>query len=159
QLAELRALYDNYFAGLERREPLRQREIFARALRDLQIEKRTTQISFRFSNLRARFATFEQHWNRIAKQIEEGTYKRDRQRAAKLPSAPAAAPAEIPAATPAAPAGGGQDLRRLYDNYAALRAKNQEAQVSYDAMVKSIQKQVPQIIERYKCKSVEFRVV
>lgn len=178
KLNELRALYDNYFAGLEKREPMRQREDFTRSLRDLAVEKRTTQLAFRYTNLRARYATFEAHWNRICKQIEEGTYKRDKQRAAKLnapeikaadaatvaPHPIAAAADTLQLAKPAAakPAGAtpaSQDLRKLYDSYAAIRQKNKEGNVSYDSMAASIQKQVPQILERYKCKSVEFRVV
>jgi hypothetical protein len=160
KLGELRVLYDNYFAGLERREPLRQRDDFAKKLRELATDKRTTQLAFRYSNLRARYATFEAHWNRIAKQIEEGTYKRDKQRAARLAAPEANAPAPAPAAPPGpTPTVAAQDMRQLYESYAAIRQKNKEAQVSYDAMVGSLRKQVPQIIERYKCKSVEFRVV
>jgi len=169
KLNELRVLYDNYFAGLEKREPIRQREELTRQLRSLSIEKRTTQLAFRYTNLRARYATFEAHWNRLCKQIEEGTYKRDKLRAARLMASEAsaeakqalAAPSATTATTAAKPGASAarQDLRKLYESYAAIRQKNKEGKVSYDAMAASIQKQVPQILERYKCKSVEFRVV
>lgn len=176
--AELKVLYDNYFSGLERREPLRQREALVGALRRLETSGMpgSTQVQFRFNNLRARLSTFEQQWNRIARKIEEGSYKRDKLRAEQIlkptagkagvdagQSAPAAAPplGQASASGSASPNGlpSSDKLRALHAQYAAGRAASNETVVSYESMVSSLQKQVPLIIEKYKCKSVEFRVV
>ena len=72
ELQELRTLYDNYFSGIERREPLRQREAFVAKIRRMTTGQQSgnTQVLFRWNNFKARFATLETHWNRIAKQIE-----------------------------------------------------------------------------------------
>jgi hypothetical protein len=102
QLVELRTLYDNYFAGIERREPLRLREELQRRFRLLtQTQFKNTQIAFRVNNLRARMSSYESYWNRIAKQIEEGTFKRDKLKAQRiLQTQPAAEPQPEAAAEP-----------------------------------------------------------
>ena len=162
RFAELKVLYDNYFSGLERREPLKQREALASALRCIETSGMpgSTQVQFRFNNLRARLQTFETQWNRISRKIEEGQFKRDKLRAERLVSAaPGAAPA-VPQGPPARPGLPGEtDLRQLHQSYVAARKSTNESVVGYDAMVSSLAKQVPVILEKYKCKSVEFRVV
>lgn len=168
RFAELKVLYDNYFSGLERREPLKQRETFVGALRRLESSglPGSTQVQFRFNNLRARLSTFEQQWNRIARRIEEGTFKRDKLRAEQIlkdPPSPAAEAGTL--ATNAAAARGptgmpAEDaLKALHAKYTNGRKATNESVIGYEAMVNSLAKQVPLIIEKYKCKSVEFRVV
>ena len=149
---ELRALYENYFAGVEKREPLRLRETLASELRRYELGKTTTQTQFRLNNLRTRFQTLESHWNRVVKQIEEGTFRKKRSApTAPSPPAPVQAPPPKPALEDAA-------MRALYKQYSEARAKTGEATMSYDAMVSSLRKQVPMVIERYKCHSVDFKV-
>ena len=80
--------------------------------------------------------------------------------------APAARPAQTakPAGTPA-PAGGGavaeRQLRELYTQYISAKKQCGEdvSRLTYDAVAKSVQKQVPEIMTRFKAKSVEFKVV
>ncbi len=161
QVNALRAMYDNYFAGLEKREPRKKRDDITKQLRHVVIDGggRSTQVAFRVNNLRARFATFEAHWDRVTRQIEEGTYKRDMQRAKKILEAKDEAGTATEAGTAAGAGTGTDTYRKLYDNYISARAKNKESQPSFEAMVASIEKQVPAIKERFKCNSVEFRVV
>ncbi|HSB19463.1 MAG TPA: MXAN_5187 C-terminal domain-containing protein, partial [Anaeromyxobacteraceae bacterium] len=49
----------------------------------------------------------------------------------------------------------------LYDSYiAAKKTCNEDvSRLTYEAVAKSVQKQVPELLQRYKAKSVEFRVV
>ncbi|MCC6808330.1 MAG: hypothetical protein IT381_12980 [Deltaproteobacteria bacterium] len=170
---ELKKLYDNYFAGLERLEPLKKREALMRELRVLTQEgsQPNTQLQFRFNNLRSRWATLEAHWTRLVKQLEEGKLKRPTLRTsataavanAAVPNAavPNAAVAAAPVAAAPAPSPAVNEdtsMRALYSKYAASRAQSGEAPVSYESMVASLKKQVPAVIERFKCKSVDFRV-
>lgn len=168
RFAELKVLYDNYFSGLERREPLKQRETFVGALRRLESSglPGSTQVQFRFNNLRARLSTFEQQWNRIARRIEEGQFKRDKIRAEQIlkePSPPAASAGTLAANAAAARGPMGlppeDALKALHAKYTHGRKATNESVIGYEAMVSSLAKQVPLIIEKYKCKSVEFRVV
>jgi hypothetical protein len=159
RINELKTLYDNYFAGIERREPLIKREGLQADMRRLTLTpgQLNTQTQFRFNNIRARFATMEAHWNRRIKDLEEGKTRRPisgTAPSASTTSATTAAPPPPPGPNPLAE----QTMRALYDNYAASRQKTGEGTISFDAMVASLKKQVPAVIERYKCKSVEFKV-
>jgi hypothetical protein len=80
--------------------------------------------------------------------------------------APAARPASAakPAGTPAPAAGGAvaeRQLRELYTQYITAKKQCGEdvSRLTYDAVAKSVQKQVPEIMTRFKAKSVEFKVV
>ncbi len=78
----LRALYEQYFIGIERLEPGVPRKDVERrfyVLRRTQI--RNTALRFRFQNVLLRYNTYQTYWIRICRQIEEGTYKRDVRRA------------------------------------------------------------------------------
>jgi hypothetical protein len=163
RINELKTLYDNYFTGVEKREPLQKRTALLNDMRRLTANpgQLNTQTQFRFNNIRSRFATMESHWNRLVKQLEEGLTKRKRPSAEEIGAAPPA-PAAVAKKVAAAPAPpnplADATMRKLYDSYAASRAQTGEQNVSYDAMVASLKKQVPAVIDRYKCKSVEFKV-
>jgi hypothetical protein len=97
-IEQCRVAYERYFAGLERREPqdLRKRcEAMARSFPEGSI--RNSGLKFRLQTARQKWTTYTQHWARVVRQIEEGTYKRDRDRAEKRfgPGALASAPRGI----------------------------------------------------------------
>ena len=81
---------------------------------------------------------------------------------AARPAAAAAPPASRPAA-PAAPTGrmAEAQLRELYDAYvtAKKRCNEDTTNLTYDAVAKSVSKQIPEIMKQHKAKSVEFKVV
>ncbi|MEY4513331.1 MAG: hypothetical protein RLZZ450_5453 [Pseudomonadota bacterium] len=90
-----------------------------------------------------------------------------------IPAAATSAPARTPA--PAAPApklptqvsaaGGGGDalneqrMRRIYDEYAAARKKNNEGDVRYETLASSIQKMLPDLSKKHQGKQIDFEVV
>ena len=79
----LRALYEQYFMGMERIEPLVMRRDVERRILVLRREQlRNTAQRFKFNTLVQRFNTMQQHWARIVREIENGTYRRDVIRAA-----------------------------------------------------------------------------
>jgi hypothetical protein len=78
QLSRLKFLYEQWFQGIERIEPLIPRKQFDRMLHLLQKEQpRNTSLRFRFHTLIQRYTTLQTYWRRVARQIEEGTYRRD----------------------------------------------------------------------------------
>jgi hypothetical protein len=78
RLRRLRLLYDQWFHGLERAEPQNQRLEVDRAIAELRREQiRNTALKFRLNQLVQRYMTYTTYWQRITRQIEEGTYKRD----------------------------------------------------------------------------------
>ncbi len=73
----LRSLYDQYFMGIERLEPLVPRKDVERRLAMLRKEQiRNTGVRFRFQMIIQRFNTYVTYWQRISRQIETGTFKR-----------------------------------------------------------------------------------
>ncbi len=78
RLDRLRALYDQFFQGLERTEPTQLRKDFERILVTLRKEQpRNTALRFRFQQLVQRNVTLDSHWRKVLRQIEDGTYRRD----------------------------------------------------------------------------------
>lgn len=79
-------------------------------------------------------------------------------RAGSVPPAPAAPRPGAPAADAAA---GNRQMRALYEQYIAAKRQCGEdvSRLTYDAVARSIQKQTPEILAKYKAKSVEFKVV
>lgn len=78
RLKRLRTLYDQWFMGLERLEPQKQKTEVERIIADLKLKQpRNTALRFRLNQLVQRYTTYSTYWTRISRQIEEGTYKRD----------------------------------------------------------------------------------
>lgn len=84
RIERLRALYDQYFMGIEKIEPGVQRKDVERRIWLLRKEQiRNTGVRFKFQTVVQRYNTFMQYWQRSVREIENGTYKRDVLRAAK----------------------------------------------------------------------------
>jgi hypothetical protein len=82
RLSRLRALYEQYFMGIERIPPRTARKEVVRLIFRLEnAHTRNTALKFRIRSMVQRFNSYKSYWNRVERQIEEGTYKRDRARA------------------------------------------------------------------------------
>lgn len=80
----LRALYEQYFMGYEKLEPTIPRKDVDRRFAILRkVNIRNTAQRFKLNVLTQKFNTYAMYWQRICRQIEEGTYKRHVQRAKK----------------------------------------------------------------------------
>jgi hypothetical protein len=210
ELEALRARYDQYFLGIERREPARWRDEIRKKVMRLKGEfTRNTGLRFRIQTLHARYLSYERLWLRSAREKEEGTYRRDifkarmrhrrdgaaapapAEAAGAAPNVPAPAqkagqkpglaavpgpappsPPPLPAAAkapppappprPAAAAGGMGEvqLRALYNAYLAAKMTCREdvSKLTYDAVVRTVTKQIPELMARYNAKSVDFKV-
>ncbi len=77
QMKELEIRYEQYFAGVEKREPYMERKNLARRLRHY-INRRIvwTDLKFRYQGLTSRFMSYSQYWDRILRLIDEGKYYR-----------------------------------------------------------------------------------
>jgi hypothetical protein len=181
-LEVLKARFEMYFLGIERREPAREREEMKRRVAKLKGEfTRNTGLRFRIQTLHARFLSYERMWLRSAREKEAGTYRRDllraRRHAARQAASPEALPAS-PAPVPAAPAPApvstspapvppppGEipeaELRALFAAYveAKRRCNEDVSRLTYEALARSVAKQVPELMAKHKVSRVEFRVV
>lgn len=82
RLDRLRALYEQYFLGMERTEPAQLRKEFEAILKILRREQPlNTALRFRFQQLLQRNVTLDTYWRKTVRQIEDGTFRRDVMRA------------------------------------------------------------------------------
>ncbi len=149
--------YDQYFMGIEKIEPIKKREEVERFIRNLSSRViRNTALRFKLSALTARYNTFLQYWIRIVRQIEDGTYQRDKFRSQikeKL-----ATPAMSDKEKRAAPSEGFQEVYQQYLE-AKKRCKEDVSSLSLEKLSNTLKRQIPQIKEKYKCQQVDFKVV
>jgi hypothetical protein len=85
-IRELQIRYDQYFAGVEKREPLKERQTIAQDLRRF-VNRRIVQtdLRFRYQSLATRFHTYARYWDRILRLIDEGRYLRQTNKRTPLP--------------------------------------------------------------------------
>ncbi len=81
-LDDLRRQYEQFFVGNRERPPTNERRQVSRLVRELQRANMTnTSQKFKFRGLMQRFNTYKSKWNRVERQIEEGTYEPHQKRA------------------------------------------------------------------------------
>lgn len=172
QVRELKALYEKYFAGLEKREPLRLREDVAKMIRRYSgLTLTNTGHAFRMNQITASFSALNAYWTRVSQQIEEGTYARDRfklklkerQRGETTTTRPATAPpgGQGPVRFRDGVEPGGKEIETLYRQLVAAKEQVGEptAGLKPEVLVATIKQQVPQIARKFGAQAVEFRVV
>src|SRR5690606_15943314 len=82
KMNRLRTVYEQYFMGIERTPPTTLRkEVFRIVQRMENVYIRNTAQKFRLRSLVQRFNSYKSYWGRVERQIEEGTYQRDINRA------------------------------------------------------------------------------
>ena len=82
RLERLRALYESFFAGIERRPPQVPRTELNRLMLEMQQSLiRNVALRFRFQTLSQRWVLLVTYWNRTLREIETGCYRRDLERA------------------------------------------------------------------------------
>lgn len=172
----LKIEYEKYFSGIEKIEPLRDREEVRRTMRDFLDEPITNSVQrFRYQTLKARFQSLELYWQRNLAMIERGTHPKMRFRAdAKDKARLAREAASVPPAEPSVSAEQAEVLRKrqealeredraykvLYDKYLEARSKcGQSTDLSFDAVRDALKKQVRTIKATYQCETVKFRIV
>lgn len=84
RLERLRALYEQYFMGMEKMEPGTLRGEIDRKFWEMRKRRiQNTGLRFRLQMLVQRYNTYQQYWARVTREMERGTYMRDIIRVAK----------------------------------------------------------------------------
>ena len=77
RVERLRALYEQFFMGIEKIPPLVvQKDVDRRLYQLRRAQIRNTARRFKLQNIIQRYNTFQQYWMRILREIENGTYRR-----------------------------------------------------------------------------------
>lgn len=158
-LRELIIKYEQYFFGIEKREPLRQLDTVERAVRRYQnVSIPNTSQRFKYESLVSTLSVHKQKWARTNRLIEEGKFQRDRFRMSLHQKE---RPKEQAAAHSPAPPSHDAHLESVYQQYIdARRACNLPVDnVTRDKVADAINRQKPALMEKYRCKDVDFVVV
>ncbi len=154
-LSELVIKYEQYFLGMEKREPLKLLAVVEGCVRKYaNVSIVNTMHKFKYNTLVARLCSYKQYWNRINRLIEEGKYSRDRFKLAMHQGkSPAVPPAPAPQPDP--------EVSSLYRQYIeARKACNLPVDSITPATISAaLKKQIPAIVSKYGCDKVEFKVV
>ncbi len=155
-LGELIIKYEQYFLGIEKREPLKLAQAVEKTSRMYTPANIVnTMQRFKYNTLIARFNSYRQQWNRILRLMEEGKYSRDQFKmklhqhggsdGIKQQNTPQEAP----------------EAERLFQQYIeARKACNlPTGNISIGLISSTIAKQKPLLTEKYRCEQVEFKVV
>jgi hypothetical protein len=164
----LKINYEKYFSGLERVEPLREREEVRRTMRDFLDQPINNSVQrFRYQTLKSRFQSLELYWQRNLTLIERGTHPKMRFRAdararAREAEPEALSPAQIEVLEERQAAQEREEraYKLVYDKYLEARARcGQSTDLSFDAVRDALRKQVRTLKATYQCDGVKFRVV
>ncbi|WP_298267131.1 MXAN_5187 C-terminal domain-containing protein [Geobacter sp.] len=161
-LNELIIKYEQYFLGLEKREPLRLLETVERLARKYaNVKIVNTMLSFKYNSLISRLNSYRQYWNRILRLMEEGRYSRDRFRMAMHQRPDDGPRPTAPPAEPSRPVVSAGDTDEIYRQFVAARAACglSAATITRDMVAAAIERQRPAIVARYGDAPVEFRVM
>lgn len=156
RLNELIIKYEQYFIGIEKREPLKLLDRVERMSRQHQpAQIVNTMMKFRYNSLIAKLNTYKQYWCRITRLIEEGKYSRDRFKMEMRQNT------NLREQTVDERGGSDSDLERLYQQYIeARKACNLSIRnITQEKIAAAIERQKPAIIRKYHCAKVEFKVV
>lgn len=159
KLNELITRYEQYFIGLEKREPLLllgEVEKLVRSYSGVPINN--TMHKHRFTMLVARLNTYREHWNRILKLMEEGRYSRDRfirDLHIRHKDAPERREPDSPSVT------ADSDLDRLVQEFReARKACNLPTdKITRELIAATIEKQKPALAAKLGTDNLAFRVV
>ncbi len=185
EIAALRAKYEQYFLGVDRKPPTVEHNALKKRVNSLRNTfVRQTATKFRVESVTSKLLTYERLWMRTLQEIEAGTYKRDlfklnfrnkekektkppekKVEEEKKPDAVPLAPVVKKAApAPAAAVAGqlsDQKMKAIYDAYvmAKRRCNEDVSKISLDGLSQTLRKQVPELMKAHNAKSVEFKVV
>jgi len=146
---ELEILYEQYFAGVEKREPVKVREGLAQRLRRFANRRiMQTDLRFRYQNLATRYHSYSGYWDRILRLMDEGRYVR------QMHKAPAVQPREVQV-------GRGDEVDRLYRQLLEARQAGpaEGALPDRQQLATFLERQREKIREKFGDREVEFRVV
>ena len=162
RLSDLIIKYEQYFLGLEKREPLRllgEVEGLSRKYQGFQIIN--TMTKFKFNAAIARLNSYKQYWTRINRQIEEGKYSRDRFKMEMHQKDKAATPGKTAEDAAKEKHAISPEAEMVFRSYLeARKACHLPADnITPEMIAAAIEKQKPLIINKFHCKGVEFKVV
>lgn len=148
--------YEQYFMGIERFEPAKERQILVLRLRRmLNTHITQTDLRFRLQNVNSRFQSYAAYWDRILRLIEEGRYQRQLSHmkwAQQLDD-------KAPTAQPDPPTKSPDPLERVYRELSQAHASCQIPAPRREQVAEFLKRQSEAIRERFGDRPVDMVVI
>ena len=157
-LENLRKIYEQYFMGLVREEPVKLREqIKSLIQRNSGITLKNAMLKFQLQQCIARYNTYSTYWDRVLKQMEEGTYQRDVFRThlhEKERDEKKATPKQTKS-----PSSSEQNYENLFEEYKNLKKnlKHDVSSLSFDKFQSQLKKTMSQL-KNTEGKKINFKI-
>jgi len=150
EMKNLEIAYEQYFMGVEKREPFHQRQQLTKQVRQL-VNRYIPQVDLRFrvKGITSRFNSYAGHWDRVLRLIDEGKYERHTARIARAQASP----------KPKRAAKTSDPTESLYDNLAKAHRECGMKVPSKEQVNKFIANQQDIIREKFGERNVDFVVV
>jgi len=174
EMERVRGLYDQYFAGVLKQEPRKEHDGLIKIVKSIKPgDVKTTASRFKFQSLQQRYTSYSTHWQKILKQMEEGTFRRD---LAYLRRVKNVLKEEAPATNKSSPNLGGTakkdgsagdtvklkayppSLEKLYEKVSALSAEKGSKVPNREKFLDSITQQIQSQKTKNPGKKVEVKV-
>jgi hypothetical protein len=150
----LEITYEQYFMGIERFEPSKERSILVLRLRRLvNTYIPQTDIRHRLQNLNNRLVSYGAYWDRILRQIEEGRYQRH---ISHMKWAAKPVVSKQAATVPSQPA---DPVEKIYRELIAAHNGCQSAPPKREQVAELLQRQAETIRQRFGDRAVDMTVV
>lgn len=152
-IQQLKMAYERYFQGMERVAPMKNRDHLDAEMKRLKPRHgNSTERRFRLAALEQKIGTYRIYWDKILRQIEDGTFTRGRFQpptTQEIPIASAAA-SETPQINAA--------MQKLHDSYNEARAQAGLSAVPIEQLAEAVKQQAAAIRTQHNVKSVSFKV-
>lgn len=165
KIIRLKVEYEQYFARVLKREPSKLRSEIEKTI--LSLSGRTinnTSTKFKLNSIVARYNSYKQHWDRVLRAIEDGTYVRKAEGALVQGTAAAsrpgpAIPPEPKAGDAKGPSSGG-GIEDIYKKYIEARKECRESVegITLEGLKKTVDQYKKKVEEQYKTGNVDVRV-
>lgn len=158
KVARLKVEYEQYFARVLKREPVKLRDEVDRFI--LAYANKTinnTSTKFKLNAVVAKYNAYKQYWTRVLRAIDEGTYVR---KAEGAPEGPVAKGPSLRTEQPSKARGEDSGISEIYEKYIEARRQCNESVdgITVDTLKKTMDQYKKKIEEQFKTSNFEFKV-
>lgn len=164
KVARLKVEYEQYFARVLKREPVKLRDEIERTI--LAYNNKiinNTSTKFKLNSVVAKYTSYKQYWTRVLRAIDEGTYVRKAEGALDGPIEKGASSAPSPSSKPLADdraAGDDNGVSEIYSKFIEARRECNEPVegITMESMKKTMDQYKKKVQEQFKTSDFEFKV-
>lgn len=143
KIKSLRIRFEQYFSGVEKRAPLRERDALERELREMNKRKIIqTELRYKFHNLSSTFHSYQGMWERLQREMDEGRSPRHASKTTPTDSSRNSM----------------TEIERIYQAYEAVCKQGQAKLPSRDQLNTFIGQQKEKIRQKYGNVECQFKV-